>query len=222
MQAGLDVFAMEAPEHKELKAVERDLELMEQVSARHNMESLTDIDTPVCHSQSSPKKCVCLPAQMMQLMRLNFLSTFPGNASQHVCVILTLAQADHEMSRAEAHTMDTHILHFALVRLRRTRHRLDLCRTITTHACDWMLPVRLPLLLIKLTTFRPCRSGPLQRIGRMPGTGGRLAYLPRWMLRRWRQLQPPSTNRYCANCSALVQVGSKRTDDRQDLNTGSK
>lgn len=31
MQAGLDVFAMDSPEHKELKEVERDLNLMEQV-----------------------------------------------------------------------------------------------------------------------------------------------------------------------------------------------
>lgn len=31
MQAGLDVFAMDSPEHKELKDVERDLNLMEQV-----------------------------------------------------------------------------------------------------------------------------------------------------------------------------------------------
>lgn len=31
MQAGLDVFAMDSPEHKELKDVERDLSLMEQV-----------------------------------------------------------------------------------------------------------------------------------------------------------------------------------------------
>ncbi|CAB1114177.1 unnamed protein product [Ectocarpus sp. CCAP 1310/34] len=31
MQAGLDVFAMDSPEHKELKAVERDLDLMEQI-----------------------------------------------------------------------------------------------------------------------------------------------------------------------------------------------
>ena len=34
MQAGLDVFAMDSPEHKELKEVERDLHLMEQVSTR--------------------------------------------------------------------------------------------------------------------------------------------------------------------------------------------
>ena len=32
MQAGLDVFAMDSPEHKELKDVEKDLNLMEQVS----------------------------------------------------------------------------------------------------------------------------------------------------------------------------------------------
>lgn len=31
MQAGLDVFAIDSPEHKELKDVERDLNLMEQV-----------------------------------------------------------------------------------------------------------------------------------------------------------------------------------------------
>lgn len=31
MQAGLDVFSMDSPEHKELKEVERDLNLMEQV-----------------------------------------------------------------------------------------------------------------------------------------------------------------------------------------------
>lgn len=34
MQAGLDVFTMESPEHKELKDVERNLDLMEQVSLR--------------------------------------------------------------------------------------------------------------------------------------------------------------------------------------------
>lgn len=34
MQAGLDVFAMDSPEHKELKEVERDLNLMEQVKTR--------------------------------------------------------------------------------------------------------------------------------------------------------------------------------------------
>lgn len=33
MQAGLDVFAMDSPEHKELKDLERDLGLMEQVVA---------------------------------------------------------------------------------------------------------------------------------------------------------------------------------------------
>lgn len=32
MQAGLEVFAMDMPEHKELKDVERDLDLMEQAS----------------------------------------------------------------------------------------------------------------------------------------------------------------------------------------------
>lgn len=35
MQAGLDVFAMESPEHKELKDVERDLNLMEQVNQKY-------------------------------------------------------------------------------------------------------------------------------------------------------------------------------------------
>lgn len=34
MQAGLDVFTMESPEHKELKDVERNLDLMEQVRLR--------------------------------------------------------------------------------------------------------------------------------------------------------------------------------------------
>lgn len=34
MQAGLDVFAMDSPEHKELKEVERDLNLMEQVKQK--------------------------------------------------------------------------------------------------------------------------------------------------------------------------------------------
>lgn len=34
MQGGLDVFNMDSLEHKELKDVERDLSLMEQVSTR--------------------------------------------------------------------------------------------------------------------------------------------------------------------------------------------
>lgn len=36
MQAGLDVFAMDSPEHKELKEVERDVNLMEQVRRTHD------------------------------------------------------------------------------------------------------------------------------------------------------------------------------------------
>lgn len=43
MQAGLDVFAMDSPEHKELKEVERDLNLMEQVRHMSRYQKHTSI-----------------------------------------------------------------------------------------------------------------------------------------------------------------------------------
>lgn len=54
MQAGLDVFAIDSPEHKELKDVERDLNLMEQVRYEPSL--------PGCLFQLEPASqsmCIC-------------------------------------------------------------------------------------------------------------------------------------------------------------------
>lgn len=49
MQAGLDVFAMDSPEHKELKEVERDLNLMEQVKPRTDVH-IADVEPKLLHT----------------------------------------------------------------------------------------------------------------------------------------------------------------------------
>ena len=81
MQAGLDVFAIDSPEHKELKDVERDLNLMEQVRYDHtpsNGSARSLVDYPASHSITSTDR----------VARLNFFLTAPAgrNTTQEMHV----------------------------------------------------------------------------------------------------------------------------------------